>query len=381
MPKLDPIALAIPVFLGAILAESVIARRKGLKLYRFFDAISDLSCGIGNQAIGLFVAAFSLFLYVCVYRHGAVVHYAGGVWPWVLGLVGLDFFYYWWHRASHEVNALWAAHIVHHQSEDYNLAVALRQAWFTPLTSLPFYLPLAILGVSPQIFIISNSVSLIYQFWIHTELIDRIDPFEWVLNTPSHHRVHHATNTEYLDRNYGAILIVWDRLFGSFEPERAPCVYGITKPFASTSPVWANFHYWVELANLSRASEGFGNKILTFVRRPGWNSKTGRVEIPPFTPRAQFRKFAPPRPSPGVKRYINANFLVTAAGVMALLLFHNMMGQGAIFAAVAAIVLSTVGWSLLIERRRWAPAFEVARIGGTVVALIWIWHSLPVAAA
>jgi sterol desaturase/sphingolipid hydroxylase (fatty acid hydroxylase superfamily) len=275
------------------------------------------------------------------------------------------------------VNFLWAAHIVHHQSEDYNLAVALRQAWFTGLTGLPFYLPLAMLGANAEIFIISNSISLVYQFWIHTELVRTIDPLEWIFNTPSHHRVHHATNPQYLDKNYGAILIIWDRMFGTFEPEREACVYGITKPLGSTSPVWANFHYWAEMVKLSAHASTLREKLLTPFRRPGYDERTGRVELPPFTPRESFHKFAPPRPSRGVKAYVNVNFLLVAGEVMLLLLFHNTMTLPAVVACVAVIVATTAGWSALFEQRRWAVPFEAARIVATLAVVVWMWRTTP----
>ena len=326
----NPIALAIPVFLIAIGIEIAVAKRRGARVYRSWDALTDLSCGIGNQAVGVFVIALALAVYGWTFHHAALIHWApGSVWPWIIGIVGLDFLYYWWHRMSHEVNFLWAAHVVHHQSEDYNLAVALRQAWFTGLTDLPFYLPLALLGVNVEIFIASNAISLIYQFWIHTELIRRIDPFEWILNTPSHHRVHHATNPEYLDKNYGAILIIWDRMFGTFEPEVAPCVYGITKPFGSTNAVWANFHYWVELYDHARTVPGLWNKLMTPFRRPGYDERTGRVELSPFTPREHFQKYWPPKISPRMRLYINASFFTVIVGVVGLLFFQekNRLGS------------------------------------------------------
>jgi sterol desaturase/sphingolipid hydroxylase (fatty acid hydroxylase superfamily) len=380
MHAIDPIAIAIPVFLAAIWVEATVARRRGLRVYRFFDAIGDLSCGIGNQTVGLLIGLVSLAVYVWTFHYVKIVRFApGSPWPWIIGFVGLDFLYYWWHRASHTVNFLWAAHIVHHQSEDYNYAVALRQAWFTPFTSIFFYLPLAMFGVDQEIFILSNSVSLLYQFWIHTEVIRRIDPFEWVLNTPSHHRVHHATNPEYLDKNYGGILIIWDRMFGTFEPERAPCVYGITKPFASTNPVWANFHYWAELFRHTGQVEGFGNKLATFFRPPGFDERLGRVVLPPFVPRESFQKYAPPRPTRALTTYVNVNFLLVAAAVMMLILFHNAIPLGEVAIIVAVIVATTVSWSALFEQRRWAWPFEAARIAATLVVAVWVWHAAAAA--
>jgi sterol desaturase/sphingolipid hydroxylase (fatty acid hydroxylase superfamily) len=374
----DPIAFAIPFFLTAIGFEAWVANRRHERVYRYFDALADLSCGIGNQTVGLFIAVVSLGLYGWVYRHATLIQFApGSVWPWIIGIVGLDFLYYWWHRASHEVNFLWAAHIVHHQSEDYNLAVALRQAWFTGLTSVVFYLPLALLGVPIPIFIASNAISLIYQFWIHTELIRRIDPFEWILNTPSHHRVHHATNPEYLDKNYAGILIIWDRMFGTFEPERAPCVYGITKPFASLNAIWANFHYWVELFELARKASGPWGAVRTFFRPPGFNEHTGRVELSPFVPREQFRKYRPPPASKGTVIYIGNQFLLVVIGVVLLLFFHNSLPTLVVAGGVAAIVAAQLGWSGLLEQKPWARTFEVVRVGATAALVAWIGLGAP----
>src|SRR4051812_7775689 len=158
---------------------------------------------------------------------------------WLVAIAGVDFLYYWWHRLSHRVNLLWAAHVVHHQSEDYNLAVALRQSVTTSATLFPFYALLAFAGVPPLQLAVSTSLSTLYQFWIHTELVPRVPWLERLLNSPSAHRVHHAINVRYLDKNHAATLMVWDRLFGTFEPETEAPVYGLTRPLASFNPVWS----------------------------------------------------------------------------------------------------------------------------------------------
>src|ERR1700722_8367252 len=221
------IALAVPFFFVLIGAELAFARAKKRSVYRVGDALGDLGCGMFQQVLLLFLAGASLALYTWVFEPHRLVTWSSAAVPWVIALVGVDFLYYWWHRLSHEVNVLWVAHVVHHQSEDYNLAVALRQAILTSFTAVPFYLPLAFLGVPPLVFASANAISTLYQFWIHTELVGKLGWFEGWLNTPSHHRVHHAVTPQYLDRNYGAILIVWDRLFGTFIREEEAPVYGI----------------------------------------------------------------------------------------------------------------------------------------------------------
>jgi len=210
------VAYAIPMFVLLIAAELIIAKILGARLYRFADAMTDLACGIASRIFHLFDTALLIAVYAAVYT-------AAAPWQlpedspatWIAAFIGVDILYYWWHRASHGSSVLWAVHAVHHQSEDYNLAVALRQALFSGITSMPFYLPLALLGVPPVVFATCQVLNTLYQFWIHTDAIDRIGPFERWFNSASHHRVHHGSNLRYIDRNHGGILIIWDRLFGT----------------------------------------------------------------------------------------------------------------------------------------------------------------------
>ena len=246
---MDLIALAVPFFFALIALELFVARRKKRELYRFGDALTDLSCGISSQIPLAFWGAIEVGVYVVVYERWRFAT-IGSTWVAVaIAFVGVDFLYYWWHRLSHEVNFLWAAHVVHHQSEDYNLAVALRQAVLTSWTGIPFYLPLAFVGVPATVFVPVHALSTLYQFWIHTELVGHVGgPIGFLFNMPEHHRVHHAVNARYLDKNYGATLIVWDRLFKTFEPEVEPCVYGTTTQLASFNPAWAQIEQWAHLA-------------------------------------------------------------------------------------------------------------------------------------
>src|SRR5207247_5460488 len=174
------------------------------------------------------------------------------------------------HRMSHEVNAFWAAHVVHHQSEEYNLAVALRQGAFQSSFSWVFYLPLAVIGFPPLLFLTVSSLDTLYQFWIHTRAIGRLGPLEWVLNTPSHHRVHHGRNPQYIDRNHAGTLIIWDRMFGTFEPEGHAVIYGVTEPIASWNPVWANFHAYRNLWADAKRAKHWWDKIRIWFMPPGW---------------------------------------------------------------------------------------------------------------
>ena len=264
------IAIAVPVFFSAIGLELLINRRRGDPMYRFHDSIANLACGVGQQIVGVLGAALLAYGYIRAYDQYRFFDIPmNAVWGWVAALVLVDFFYYWLHRSTHRINVLWASHIVHHQSEELNLAVALRQSWLQGLFSMFFYFPLAVLGFPVEVTLTAIALNAVGQFWFHTRRISRMGWLEWVLNTPSHHRVHHARNPRYLDRNYAGVLIIWDRLFGTFTPEEEEPVYGTVKPLHSWNVVWANVHYWIELARLSVAAPSWKQKILVWFLPPG----------------------------------------------------------------------------------------------------------------
>jgi sterol desaturase/sphingolipid hydroxylase (fatty acid hydroxylase superfamily) len=192
-------------------------------------------------------------------------------WTYVLLFFADDFAYYWFHRIHHEVRVFWASHVVHHSSQHYNLSTALRQTW-TPMTALPFWAGLALLGFQPWMILLQQAISLIYQFWIHTERIGRLPaPFEFIFNTPSHHRVHHGSNQLYLDRNYGGILIVWDRLFGTFQGETERPRYGLTQNLRTSKPHRVAFHEFAAIARDVRGAGSWRHRLGYLFRAPGWS--------------------------------------------------------------------------------------------------------------
>ena len=298
---------------------------------------------------------------------------------WIACFVAQDFLYYWFHRWSHEVSAGWAAHVVHHQSEEYNLTVALRQGAFQPAFSWVFYLPLAVLGFPPAMFLAVSSFNTLYQFWIHTRLIGRLGPLEWVLNTPSHHRVHHARNPRYIDRNHGGTLIVWDRLFGTFGEERDEPVYGITKPLASWNPLWANLHYWVEMGDVARRARRPLDKVRVLWKRPGWRpADLGGYVGPTDVDRATYVPYEVPV-ARGLQLYALAQFVLVNLGTVAFLYQSQRLGPTARAAGALAIAWSLASLGGLLDRRPWAPALEAGRLG--VAALAATVLPLPVSVA
>jgi len=239
--------------------------------YEVRDTRTSLTLGVGNVAINVFWKFGLLLVYAAFYELSPLRMPADEWWTYVLLFFADDFAYYWFHRVHHEVRFFWASHIVHHSSQYYNLSTALRQSW-TPMTALPFWIPLALVGFAPWMILMQKAINLIYQFWIHTERVKKLPaPIEYVFNTPSHHRVHHGANEVYLDRNYGGILIVWDRLFGSFQGETERPRYGLTRNIRSFRPTHVAFHEFADLARDVRSARNWRERFGYVFRGPGWS--------------------------------------------------------------------------------------------------------------
>ncbi|MBS3941433.1 MAG: sterol desaturase family protein [Actinobacteria bacterium] len=282
--ELDLITPAIPVFIVLMMLEVYVLHREKqiddledmveqgrlVAGYELKDTMASLTMGIGSLIVPVVITALlGLGGYVLVWNL-TPLDLGSGWLAWTVALIGKDLGYYFFHRASHENRFLWAAHVVHHSSQRYNLSTALRQSW-TPLTSWIFYVPLVLLGVNPAILIMSGAINLLYQFWIHTEAIDRMwAPFEYVFNTPSHHRVHHGANPQYIDKNYAGILILWDRWFGTFEPEVEPVRYGLTKNIETYNPLAIATHEYAAIWRDAKADVSWQHRLGRLWHGPGW---------------------------------------------------------------------------------------------------------------
>jgi sterol desaturase/sphingolipid hydroxylase (fatty acid hydroxylase superfamily) len=361
------ISFAVPVFFAAIILEAVVARAKKTRAYRLGCAVADLDAGIASQVADAFLKAIGLFLYAALYRYRLVHFEEGSPWPWVVGLVGIDFLYYWWHRTSHVVNLFWAVHAVHHQSEDMNFAVALRQPAFEALTIIPFHLPLALLGVEPWIYVSCYAIDLIYQFWVHTEWTRRRATIEWVLNTPSAHRVHHGINPQYLDKNYGGILLVWDRLFGTYEPEVEPPVYGVTHPLGSYNPIWANFAPFADIGRKMREMPP-AKRLGVLFAHPGRVVQTASAEPAPKIDRRSWSKYDPSTRS--VSMYVLVHFALLALAGGAFLSFTEKAPLAMAVVPGALILASVLALAAWTEGRPWAMQVDLARQTGVVLLVL-----------
>ena len=368
---------------------------KGRGLYRLGDSLANIGCGIMDQSTGL----FSKVLVVAAYT--AMFHLTAAWRPWelqatpavwVATFVLSDLAYYWAHRLSHGVNILWIGHVVHHQSEDYNLAVALRQSVLQKVLLMWVYWPLALAGFPPEIFLTCMAVNLLYQFWIHTELIDTLGPLEWVMNTPSHHRVHHGRNPEYIDRNHAGVFIVWDRMFGTFQKELVKPTYGITRPTDTFNPVHAQWKPVVDLWNDLKRIPNWRDRLRFLFAAPGWYPDSmGGPQAPPAI--SGLEEKYDPRPSNAVAALLIARWLLLL--IVALLVLEAKDSLTPlqlasvlvwVFAALAAVgELWNNGWS----KKRLALAWLVdvtfvpaaAAVGGKSPWIYALWICLALASA
>lgn len=268
---------AIPIFMLTIALEYWILQKRQHKHaigYEPKDTAASLSMGIGNVIISALFKIVTFGALLWIYEHsGWFKDYltASTWWAWLILLFADDFCYYWFHRVSHEVRLTWCAHENHHSSQFYNLSTALRQSWTTPFYSWIFYIPLAVVGFHPLMIFTMHAFSLLYQYWIHTETIGKLGIFENFMNTPSHHRVHHGSNEQYLDKNYGGFFIIYDRLFGTYEEEKAPVEYGMVTNISTYNPLKIASHAWISLTKDVMQARGWKDKLRYVYKPPGWH--------------------------------------------------------------------------------------------------------------
>lgn len=364
------ILYAIPVFFLLIAIELVVNRVKNTHYYRTNDAINSLSAGVLSRMIEVVKALIPLTFYVFVFEHFALFHFAHSVVFWLLAFVLYDFCYYWNHRMGHEMSILWAAHVIHHSSEEYNLTTALRQTSSSFLSGI-FYLPLALLGIEPVLLITVGTLNLIYQFWVHTRFVPKLGWLEWVLVTPSNHRVHHAQNALYIDRNYGGVFIIWDRLFGSFQEERDdnPVIFGIRSALQSWNPLYANIQIYRQLCKDSWHTKRWQDKLRVWFGRTGWRPADIAQRFPIIkTDLQHFNKFDIAL-SPFTKVYCVVQHSITTLIAVLLLLNINQLDLPQQLLVVAWVIYAsfTLGW--FMEKRSISKWLEYSKLGLLALSL------------
>ena len=368
------IVFAFPVFLAAMAFELWWDRRKrsagvaARSSYAFSDTLNSLSLGLLSQVVGVLAKFIGIAAYAWVFERIALFPDAD-VWShwygWLGALLLYDLCYYWLHRAGHEVAVFWAAHVVHHQSQEYNLSTALRQTASGGLLGWVFYLPLALLGVPPLLFGIVALVDLLYQFWVHTEHVGKLGWFDRMFCSPSNHRVHHAVNEGYVDRNYGGILVVWDRLFGTFQEEHERCVYGTRTPLNSWDPLWANLEVYAGLAATAWRTPRWRDKLAVWFKPPGWQP-VGAQPKPAFDI-GQVQRFDPSL-SPQQRSFASFQYLGLMA-VSTVYLWHAdaMPWQ---HAALYCGALCAAAWAMGAYLQGRLRALETLAVQAAVLALL-----------
>ncbi|MDZ4859854.1 MAG: sterol desaturase family protein [Candidatus Hydrogenedentes bacterium] len=359
---LNLIEMAIPAFFLLILVEVCLSLLIRRRVYRYTDSINDLSMGIVDQVGGAFLKSIVFAGYLFLFQNYRLFDIPAGSIAAAIGCLAMyDFMYYWAHRSSHDVNIIWGSHIPHHQSEEYNLTVALRQGVFQGCFFWIFYLPLALIGFHPTLFILMASIDTLYQFWIHTRTIGKLGPLEWVLNTPSHHRVHHAKNPKYIDRNHGGILIIWDRIFGTFMEEEEEPIYGTATPLRSWNPVWGQVHYWIDLFKLAWSAPRWQDKLLVWVKRPAWRPQGLEKQGPPaYLTEAFYQKYHPRIPG-GLSLYTVFQFIPALLIGTAFLAYESTMTWQTRTGVAGLVIITLVCIGGIFESKRWALHLEIVR--------------------
>lgn len=359
----NPIVLSIPIFFILIGIELIVERLTHKELYRLPDAIANMSCGITSQLSGLFLKIFAIGIYGFLFDNFALFTPDNNVWwYWVALFLLVDFAYYWAHRMSHEINLFWGGHVVHHQSEDYNLSVALRQSSLQIIWTFAFNLPIAFLGFQTLDFALIAALNTLYQFWIHTETIGKMGWFEYIFNTPSHHRVHHGRDPKYIDKNHAGSLIIWDKMFGTFQPEEEKPTYGITKPIGSWNAVFANVSHYVEMGKDLKRIPSWSDKVKYLFKKPGWMpASLGGYRSAPAVDKTVYKKYHTPAPMT-LNAYVLFQYVLCLGGT-ALFLYKEgnfTLGEKAFISGLICLVVVNAG--VLFEQRSWARYSEWMRI-------------------
>jgi sterol desaturase/sphingolipid hydroxylase (fatty acid hydroxylase superfamily) len=367
------VALAVPVFLLLIFVEIGVDLWRRTRYYRLADAINSLSCGIVSTGMRVFFGFLGIYTYEWTLNHAAVFHLPANSWlTWVFAFLAYDLCYYWNHRLGHTVGLFWASHVVHHQSEEFNLTTALRQTGTGSFFGWIFYVPMALCGVPLSVFLLVAVAQLFYQFWPHTRHIGRMGVLDRWIQTPSNHRVHHAQNDIYLDRNYVGVFLIWDHLFGTFQEEvdEEPCIFGIRGQLNSWNPVWANLHYYWAMARDCRYARSWLDKIKVWFAPPGWRPADVAARFPKqaYDPHRDFVRFDPAR-GLGLSLYCLVQF---TALIAANSHFLNVLSKAGLATTVAyflyiAISLVTVGG--VLENRPEFLWIEAARLLLTAAAV------------
>ncbi|MDY0907375.1 sterol desaturase family protein [Pedobacter sp. CFBP9032] len=353
------LAFAIPAFFIFVFIEYKIAQqRKKDKIFKYESSIANFSIGIAERLLNLFIAASFYQAYQWVYNHYALFQIPHNWYMWLLLLLATDFVWYWYHRLGHEINFLWAAHIVHHHSEEFNFTAAARITTIQAVFRNVFWCVLPLVGFHPNMIITILLAHGAYSFFTHTQLIGKLGWLENVLITPSLHGVHHASDEKYLDKNYGDVFVFWDKLFGTFQREEEPPKYGLTHPITSYSFLWQHFHYYLEIAEAYKRAEGVKAK---------WNAVFGSPalmdqNIRPILEERFFQNKKQKRGESKFKTYLNIQLIIVVAALTGTTMFYQYLSEMDKWAVFVSVLLTLINIGALLEQRTWIYYLEAFRL-------------------
>ncbi|XP_053323244.1 alkylglycerol monooxygenase [Spea bombifrons] len=358
----DYVDKATLYFIIMLILEMIISWIWKGRPLRINDGLTSLSAGVMSRLPDVVSRGIEITSYIYIWNNYRLAELPWeSPWTWWLTFFGVDFGYYWFHRMAHEVNIIWAGHQTHHSSEDYNLTTALRQSFLQKYFSWIFYWPMAFF-IPPSVFAVHLQFNLLYQFWIHTELINSLGPLEFILNTPSHHRVHHGRNPYCIDSNYGGTLIIWDRMFGTFVPEKEKVVYGLTHPINTFEPFKVQLQHCIYIWNTFWDTPGFYNKLSVIFKGPGWGPGKPRLGLAEELPKVTGDE----KPyNPGLPRYIQ--FYACIHFILMLGIYNHMfqakltLSQTTLLLRIESILLTLTSLGFLLEQRPMAAILETLR--------------------
>lgn len=352
------LAFAVPLFIGLMILEFFVAKKQGKKFFNFTNSIANVNVGIAERLLDTLITGLFFFVYDYLNKQYGIFDINSSILMWVALFLCTDFTWYWYHRLAHEINLFWAAHIVHHQSEDFNYTVSARITVFQAIIRTGFWAILPILGFPAEMITSVLLVHGLYPFFIHTRLVGKLGLLEYIFVTPSHHRVHHASNPEYLDKNYGDVLIIWDKLFGTFKKEESEITYGLTKPLKSNSFLWQHFHYILELLVAVRREKGFTNKVKKLFGRPDAVDPTIRGEL-----EEKFNIFNN-KDSAGndLNRYVVIQVITSLILLFLFIGFEHHLDWQMQTLFTLFIIVTLVNCGAILEQKRWIFYLEYSRV-------------------
>jgi sterol desaturase/sphingolipid hydroxylase (fatty acid hydroxylase superfamily) len=356
---LNPSAFIIPAFFAFLGLEYLVAKqRKNEKLFNYEGSVANISVGIAERLLNLFITGSFYSLYYFLYEHFSLFRIPSHWWVWILLLLATDFVWYWYHRLGHEVNLFWGAHIVHHQSEEFNYTVSARITTLQALVRNVFWIVLPLIGFQPSMVVGILVVHRTYSFFTHTQLIGKLGWAEYIFITPSHHGVHHASNEKYLDKNYGDIFVFWDKLFGTFQVENEKPAYGLTHPLKRESFLWQHFHYYFELAEACRRSGSIWQSIKIIFGKPDRLDAT----IRPYLEKKLLLTKVAFKSSFRFKAYLNVQLITCLILLFIFTLFVNVLSASHQWFCITFILVTLINCGALLEQQKWVYNIEVGRL-------------------